>query len=400
MMQHLFLGVFRIIAPFRRKWKEWVLGRLNWKKETPILPNSSIWFHLASLGEYEQALPVINRMRDRYPEHPVVLTFFSPSGYNLVQPSSTDIVLYLPLDTRKTMSEFISRINPAILLLTKYDFWYQTLRTCEEKKVPVVLISGVFHQGHYYFKPWGKWMLKRLKKLSHAFVQSPNDLTMALEHQISATLAGDSRIERSRKLPTEEYTSAVIESFKGDSNMLILASTHLEDERKIIPPLLKQIPQGWKILIAPHELDRQTIDRLVQSLDQCGLYTEANETSILNWEILILNTIGELKYVYRYADAAYIGGGYGSGIHNILEPLSYGLDVAIGPNHMSFHEARILKQKQALVVFSDPVESEEIDSFFNVDQRKFRIQNQKAFWDQSMDTSGLVVDWIAHNLDL
>lgn len=351
----------RIAALFSTKARRWVAGRKGWypRLGAAIAPSDHpIWFHCASLGEFEQGRPLLERIKREKPERKILLTFFSPSGYEQQKDYPlADYIFYLPLDTHRNMKRFVRRVRPAMLLLIKYEFWPNLLRVLRREGIPVYCVSATFRADQLFFKPQGRYFLKTLQQLSHFFVQDALSLRL-LEtvHIKNALLTGDTRYDRVLQIKAQRRRLDFLERFKGDQLLFIAGSTWRVDEA-LLTALIERSPAGVKYLIAPHDIEEKRIQQLLGALPARSAlrYTQLDAHSDLRGaRVLILDTIGLLTSSYAYGDIAYVGGGFGKrGIHNVLEPAVFGNAVCFGPIHDKFVEAQQLLQAGAACRIDD-----------------------------------------------
>lgn len=332
-----------ILSPWNRKAKLWLAGRRGWyekMKETFDLDQKVIWFHCASLGEFEQGRPLIESIRERLPSHKILLTFFSPSGYEKRKDySGADYVMYLPLDTRRNAKKMLGLLNLEMVFFIKYEFWYHFLRQLKSEKVPVYLASGNFRADQLFFRWYGGWYRQFLDLFTHIFVQSSHSeelLSGVGFHHV--TVAGDTRFDRVDELVHKPFRHPALECFGKDSNVIVAGSTWEKDE-KLLAHAFRELSDQVKWIIAPHELSESHIQSLQERFPGSTLFTEIDEVIPDGTRVIIVNTIGVLSYLYRFGTLAYIGGGFGKGIHNILEAATYGLPVIFGPEYNKFSEA-------------------------------------------------------------
>lgn len=349
-------AVFEKVLPvsglFSGKMKQFVNGRKtvfqtleNQLSET----DKTIWFHCASLGEYEQGLPVMVALKVKYPQHKLVVTFFSPSGYENKKNSSIgDVTVYLPLDTKGNVRKFLNRVKPEIAVFVKYEFWPNYLLELKKRTIPTFLISAVFRKKQVFFKPQGFWMRKVLKTFTHIFVQDQESKELLESIDIKkVAISGDTRYDRVSKQIEEDNTVECIEKFKGDALCVVAGSTWPEDEAILIDYINSS---SAKFIIAPHNLKRDEINNFVSQIRRKTVrYTEMEGKNLAEYDVLILNTIGLLKKAYSYADVAYVGGAMGStGLHNVLEAATFGVPIVIGKNFDKFPEAKALQSRAGL----------------------------------------------------
>lgn len=343
---------------FNDKMKLFVEGRKN---VFPTLENAistedkTIWFHAASLGEYEQAVPVIKEMKNLFPKHKVVLTFFSPSGYEIKKNNNlADVTTYLPLDTKKNVQKFLDIVHPEWALFIKYEFWPNYLKELKQQKIKSLLISGSFRQEQVFFKPYGKWMRDYLKAFDHFFVQ--DEKSKKLLNSIgflNITVSGDTRFDRVSHQIEQDNTLDFIAEFKNNQLCVVAGSTWPEDE-KLLVDFINNTSEEVKFIIAPHTLKPARILKLKQLIKpKTLLFSEKEGKKLSSYRVFIIDTIGLLTKIYSYADIAYVGGAAGeTGLHNILEPATFGLPIVTGKNLSKFPEAIKLQQLAGLFAVS------------------------------------------------
>jgi len=318
--------------------------------------DKTIWFHCASLGEYEQGLPVFRIIKSMYPEHKIVLTFFSPSGYVIKKKNPiTEIVTYLPLDTQQNASEFLDIVNPQLVVFVKYEIWPNYLNELHKRSNKAILISAVFRKNQHLFKPIGAWIQRSLFCFDHIFVQ--NKKSKALLESIgyrNATISGDTRFDRVIEQLNMDNTLSYIDAFKGSNICFVGGSTWPEDDSLFIE-YIKSDRSDTKFIIVPHEIKTDYVLKLKDKLHHNAvLFSEKDMFDLSKSKVLIIDTIGLLSKIYFYADIAYIGGAMGnSGLHNILEAAVFGAPIIIGPNYDKFPEAVEFVNAQGVLVASD-----------------------------------------------
>jgi 3-deoxy-D-manno-octulosonic-acid transferase len=352
---YLYSIIIRIATLFNQKAKLWIRGRedifLNVKS---ALNNSEsqnsplIWFHCASLGEFEQGRPLIEKIKSQHPEYKILLTFFSPSGYEVRKDySGADYIFYLPLDTTYNAKKFIRLVNPKAVFFVKYEFWFNYLNELKQQNIPLYLVSGIFREDQLFFKSYGSWFRKQLNCFTYFFLQ--DEYSSKLLNSIgfkNNAVVGDTRFDRVDEIAKNVKLFPIIKQFKQDSNILIAGSTWEEDEKIISKNFKNSKSQilNFKLIIAPHEIDESHINSIVLKFNNFKIirYSQANENNINGAQVLIIDNIGMLSSLYQYGNIAYIGGGFGKGIHNILEAATFGLPVIFGPNYQKFSEAKEL----------------------------------------------------------
>ncbi len=340
------LGI-RIASLFNPKAKKWIKGRNNWRTQMQQAIDASketIWFHCASLGEFEQGRPLIEAIRKQHPTKQIVLTFFSPSGYEVRKDySHANHVWYLPIDTRSNAKFFIQTIQPTLAIFVKYEFWHHYLNTLHQQQIPTYVVSANFRKEQRFFKWYGGWFRKLLGNINHLFLQ--NEASAQLLNNIDLTnhsVSGDTRFDRVSTLNQHAHSIPIIEEFKNNKQLLIAGSTWQEDE-KVLAPFINTTGNQMKYIIAPHEIHASHIDQVIQRLSLKTIrYSEATVEKIKEADVLIIDNIGMLSNLYQYGDVAYIGGAFGKGLHNILEAATYELPVIFGPHYSRFREAKEL----------------------------------------------------------
>ena len=313
----------------------------TWEILENVDSEAFIWFHVASLGEFEQGRPLIESLKSQYPNQKVLITFFSPSGYEIKKDYKyADLVLYLPFDTPENARRFLSKISIKVAVFIKYEFWFNYLNELQNQNIPIIYVSSLFRRGQFYFK--SDWMLDIFKRVNHFFVQNEESKLILSSYGIhNATVAGDTRIDSVLLTAKEKWLEKKIEKVLDGRPVVVFGSTWKGDHSLLVSFINKHSSK-YQYIIAPHEVDKKGITDLENSIEYTvSLYTVSDELT----DVIIIDSIGVLKYIYRYADVAYIGGGFNHGIHNTLEPLSYGIPVLFGPkNYMKFAEAQKIVQ--------------------------------------------------------
>ncbi len=343
------LGI-RIAALFNEKAKAWVKGRkvILEKIEKSLAGTHDrkkiAWFHCASLGEFEQGRPLMEAIRESMPDYRIFLTFFSPSGYEVRKNyPGADHVFYLPADSARMAAKFIKILSPDIVFFIKYEYWYNYLAVLKQRGIPTYMVSAIFRTSQPFFRWYGSWFRKQLNNLTWFFVQDEDSERLLRKIGIQqVSVSGDTRFDRVNIIALQNKPVEVIDEFCRDSIVILAGSTWPEDEKILLPFILGN-KKKYKFIIAPHEVDGERIDGLISLVDVGSLrFSQANEMNTRETRILVVDTIGILASLYRYAYISYVGGGFGAGIHNILEPAAFGIPVIFGPNYERFREARDL----------------------------------------------------------
>lgn len=327
------------------KAEQWVIGRRNWADTLShkLTGNTApvVWFHAASLGEFEQGRPVIEAFRAVYPDYKILLTFFSPSGYEVRKHyAGADYVLYLPADTPANARQFVRLVNPQIAFFIKYEFWHNYLHELKMANVPVISFSAIFRPDQLFFKTYGGFYRDLLRQFDHILVQNKESVELLRHIKITrVTLAGDTRFDRVWQVAADKKAIPIAGAFKNNQPVLVVGSAWPADMSVLIP-FLNQFDQPLKIIIAPHEMHDDELERWrAQLIKRSVRFSQANKTAITDADVLIIDNVGMLSSLYQYAEFAYIGGAFGKGLHNILEAATFGMPLFFGPNHTRFQEA-------------------------------------------------------------
>jgi 3-deoxy-D-manno-octulosonic-acid transferase len=344
----------RLLALFSDKLKLFVNGRRETFSilEQSISPEDSvIWVHVASLGEFEQGRPLIEKIRIEYPDHKIVLTFFSPSGYEVKKNTSiADVVTYLPIDTKSNVIRFLEITQPKLAVFVKYEIWPNYLNELQKRDVKAILISAIFTKEQAYFKWYGGFMRNALRRFEHIFVQDEKSKSLLETIEIKNTsISGDTRADRVAVILEQNNTLPFMDAFKKDSLCVVAGSTWMEDEATLLS-FINSTKKKLKFILAPHKIVEDKIMGLAASIDKkSALFSNIDIQTIGDYEVLIIDHIGLLTKIYSYADIAYVGGGFASGLHNTLEPAVFGIPVIIGPKYKGFKEAEELIAKKGII---------------------------------------------------
>ncbi|MBI6117909.1 3-deoxy-D-manno-octulosonic acid transferase [Salegentibacter maritimus] len=369
--------VLPLATNFNEKLKLFTEGRKSvfTELESKINPKDDyLWFHAASLGEFEQALPIIEEVKKDFPHFRILITFFSPSGYeNKKNHPLADIITYLPLDTRNNAKRFLALVQPKMAFFIKYEIWPNFLSELKRRGVRTLLVSGAFRKNQIYFKSYGSFMRKALSNFDHFFVQNKSsmDLLQSIGFN-NITLSGDTRFDRVSRQIKHNNKLDFAEEFINNTPCLVAGSTWPEDDELIIP-FINTTSEKLKVIIAPHEIKEEKLKALEKRITKKYIrYSKREHKDLKSYDILILDTIGLLGKVYSYADIAYVGGAAGTtGLHNILEPATFGTPVVIGKNYKNFPEAIKLRQLAGLFVAASSNEFSNISNKLITD-RSFR----------------------------
>ena len=347
--------LLKIVALFSPKMKLFVDGRKSVFQTLAdkIKPSDkTIWFHAASLGEYEQGLPVIEAIKQQFPNHKIVVTFFSPSGYEVRKNNTVaDVTVYLPLDTISNAKQFIQLVHPEMAFFIKYEYWPNYLNELKKQQIKTYLISGILRENQAFFKWYGGFYRNALKTFDYFFVQ--NESSKRLLQSIgfnNVKVSGDTRFDRVVSILERDNSLDFIEQFKDNTTTIVIGSSWPKDESLLIN-YINQSSDDVKFIIAPHNIKQEQISNLKNQIQKKTiLFSEQDNIDLSNSNVFIIDTIGILTKIYSYADIAYVGGGFGNpGVHNILEPATFGVPVVIGPNYSHFAEATALVNMEGCI---------------------------------------------------
>ena len=349
------LGI-RIAALFNAKARLWVQGRrgIFSKLEKAFATEPSpVWVHCASLGEYEQAKPLIEKIKQEQPETKILTTFFSPSGYaQAIKKPLADYNFYLPLDLPHNARKFIDIVRPKTAIFVKYEFWYNFMRQLHQTSIPFYYISAIFRENQHCFKPSGSWFAEQLRNATHFFVQTEKSKNLLESIGIKqVTVCGDTRFDRVKAIAAQIQPFDFMEAFRQDRKVIVAGSTWDPDER-LLAQLLQHFPD-YKLVVAPHEISRTPEVKQTFAAYKTALYSSKEESNLSDAQVFIIDTIGILNRLYQYSDVSYIGGAFKTGLHNILEAAVYGKPIFFGPHYDHFNEAvNLVEQKGAFSVGS------------------------------------------------
>ncbi len=361
----IFIASFllKIVALFSPKIKLFVEGRkivFVELKNQITADDKCIWFHAASLGEFEQGLPVMEDIKKHFSSHKIILTFFSPSGFEVRKNTkAADVVVYLPLDTSKNAKQFIEIVRPEMAFFIKYEYWPNYLNQLKKRQIPTYLISGIFRKNQLFFKWYGGFYRKALDAFHHFFVQNSSSKELLLQlNKSNATVSGDTRFDRVASILEQDNSLDFIENFKNNTLTVVVGSSWPKDEDLLVN-FINSTTHNVKFIIAPHNIKAEQIaffSKKIQksTITYSGYSIETlRKPDLKQYQVLIIDTIGILTKIYSYADIAYVGGGFGNpGVHNILEPATFGVPIIIGPNFSHFAEATALVSMEGCISIS------------------------------------------------
>ena len=357
--------VVKILAIFSPKIKLFVGGRKTVFQtlETKIKSSDkTIWFHAASLGEFEQGLPVMEKIKSSFPNHKIVVTFFSPSGFEVRKNNSVaDVTVYLPLDTKNNAQRFLKLVHPEMVFFIKYEYWPNYLNELKKQNIKTYLISGIFRKNQAFFKWYGGFYRNALKTFDYFFVQNESSKKRLQSIGFNnVKISGDTRFDRVVSILERDNSLDFIEQFKNNTITIVVGSSWPKDENLIVN-FINNTDDTVKFIIAPHNIKAEQIQELQKSITKkTVLFSEKSTKDVAQFDVFIIDTIGILTKIYSYADIAYVGGGFGnSGVHNILEPATFGVPVVIGPNYAHFAEATALVHQEGCTSIATEKELEE-----------------------------------------
>ena len=362
--------LLKLVALFSPKMKLFVDGRkaVFSTLANKINPNDkTIWFHAASLGEYEQGLPVIEEIKQKFPSHKIVVTFFSPSGYEVRKNNAVaDVTIYLPLDTSSNAKQFIQLVHPDMVFFIKYEYWPNYLNELKKQHIKTYLISGILRENQAFFKWYGGFYRNALKTFDYFFVQNENSKKLLQSIGFNnVKVSGDTRFDRVVSILERDNSLDFIATFKDNKITIVIGSSWPKDENLLVE-YINKASENVKFIIAPHNIKPEQIANLTSQIKKTRLkYSDYSietlrKPNLKNYQVFIIDTVGILTKIYSYADIAYVGGGFGNpGVHNILEPATFGLPVVIGPNYSHFAEATALVNMEGCISIQNQTELNE-----------------------------------------
>ncbi|RDI54776.1 3-deoxy-D-manno-octulosonic-acid transferase [Flavobacterium glaciei] len=397
--------LLKIAALFSPKMKLFVEGRkpVFTTLEQKIKPtDATIWFHAASLGEYEQGLPVIEKIKEQFPSHKIILTFFSPSGYEVRKNNTVaDVTVYLPLDTKKNAQQFLKLLHPDLVFFIKYEYWPNYLAELKKSNTKTYLISGILRKNQLFFKWYGGFYRKALDAFTYFFVQ--NETSKKLLQQVGKTnvaVSGDTRFDRVTTILEKDNSLNFISQFKDNKLSVIIGSSWPKDENLLVD-FINSNTLGVKFIIAPHNINKEQIQSLKNSITKkTVLFSEKEAENLADFDVFIIDTIGILTKIYSYADIAYVGGGFGkTGVHNLLEPATFGVPILIGPNFSNFAEATALVNMEACISINNYKELEEAfkNLILNDDIREEKGHMCSTFVQMNKGASAIILKHILND---
>ncbi len=398
--------VLRIAALFSPKMKLFIDGRktvLSTLQSRISRFDHTIWFHAASLGEYEQGLPVMEAIKAEFPTHKIVLTFFSPSGYEVRKNNAiADVTVYLPLDTKFNVNHFLNVVRPEMAFMIKYEYWPNYLDELKKRNVPTFLISGVFRRDQVFFKWYGGFYRRALASFEHFFVQNQQsaDLLRSIGKS-NVTISGDTRFDRVAAILEKDNRLDFVEQFKTDKHLIVIGSSWPKDEVLIAEYINRS--RDVKFIFAPHNIKPNQIDELRKSIAKSVLlHSDIKGHDLSKVDVIIVDSVGILTKIYSYADIAYVGGGFGNpGVHNLLEPATFGIPIVVGPNYSHFAEAVALVENGGCISIEDQTQlNEAFDMLLsNEDIRHEKGHICHTFVQMNRNATKIIVKHISTRVD-
>ena len=387
----IYLLLIKISSLFNEKSSKWLKGRKKWiEYAVKVNPDNKklVWFHCASLGEFEQGRPVIEKFKQQFPEWKILISFFSPSGYEIRKNYEiADYIMYLPIDTPSNAKRFVEIIKPSLAFFVKYEFWFNYINQLNKNKIPVIYFSSIFRPSQYFFKCYGRWYRKQLKKIDWFFVQNRQSIELLNSIGINnCSISGDTRFDRVMQAVNTVKDFKELEKFSKNRLILLSGSTWPEDEN-LLAKVFDNLPENVAMIIAPHNVDDEHIKNIMKRFNNniIKLSDFNNIKNYQDYKILLIDGMGFLLHLYRYAYVAYIGGGFGKSIHNILEAAAFGKPVIFGPNYHKFKEACDLIDLKGAFCVHNTDELQNILTNFFVD---------KYFYDK---TSKICSEYVKNN---
>lgn len=402
---NIFLAVYKAGINFAARWnnkaKKWVDGRQNWQQQLALSWKAQagdfvVWVHCASLGEFEQGRPVIEQLRNQNPKTKILLTFFSPSGYEIRKNyNGADYVMYLPFDSKANAKTFLDIVQPGLAVFVKYEFWHYFLQELNNRNIETILISGIFRPSQPFFKWWGSFHRNMLQNFSQLFVQNRASKELLDKIGLSAktTVAGDTRFDRVITAANEWKPVEYIEQFCNNQFVIVAGSTWPDDE-KILAEYINDHWNNQKLIIAPHEIKEENIKRLKELFPNAVLFSDAaaNESALQNFSTLIINNIGYLSRLYKYSNICYVGGGFNpSGHHNILEAAIFYKPVITGPNYQKFKESVDLKKEGGSFCAENATQLNKVITSMNVEEAGTIAGN---YVQQNGGATATILNWL------
>ena len=394
-----------IVAVFSKKMRLFIDGRKEtFDKLKAFHKNDNIiWIHAASLGEFEQARPIIEELNISHPTYKILVTFFSPSGYEIRKNYElADVICYLPLDSKTNARKFIEATNPNMAIFIKYEFWPNFLNELKERKIKTILVSGILREKQIFFKGYGSFMRNSLKAFNHFFVQDENSKELLKTINFNnVTVSGDTRFDRVSKILAQDNQLDFIHEFKNNQYTIVAGSTWQEDEELLVNYINNEASSNEKFIIPPHNIKQEGILELQKSIQKKSvLFTEKEDKNLSEYQVFIADTIGILTKIYASANVAYVGGGLKTGLHNILEPATFGIPIVIGNKFDKFKEAKDLVALQGCVSINNQQEFTAIFNRFKMDEsfRKSTGKINQNYIQQNIGATKIIMKYLNNQI--
>jgi len=397
------IAIYHLAGLFNKKVKKAIEGRQQSKKALELYKSSykkTIWMHCASLGEFEQGKAILDAFRNAEPNIEIIITFFSPSGFNPVSKMDiADHVFYLPFDLYSRASKLVEKIKPDIVIFVKYEFWYNHLMVINDKRIKCIFISLLMRSDHFLFRSTAQPILKQLQQVDHIFTQDNSSVDLLRQHGFgNLSRAGDTRVDGVIAIRDTQFHDEIIEEFTRDSRKTIILGSIWKADIEVISGLEKEVLKDYNWIIVPHEISKSQINPILDLFGELNpkLYSER---SVSNCQALIIDKIGILKFIYRYGDIAYIGGGFGSGIHNTLEPAVYGLPVIFGPRFKKFIEAETMVNEGLFFSVNNVGDLKNRLSYLSDEHNYKKISGKiHSYFENNSRATSIIVDYIKSEL--
>lgn len=389
-----------VLQYFNKKLKLFVEGRKETFLKIAELKNEkTVWFHAASLGEFEQAIPIIEALKKEFKQYKILVTFFSPSGYEVRKNYNlADVICYLPLDSKSNARKFIKEVNPTLAVFIKYEFWPNFLNELKKNEIPTILVSGILRENQLFFKWYGGFMKKSLEAFDHFFVQNVTSKTLLNTINFkNVTIAGDTRFDRVSKILEQDNKLDFISEFKNNQYTVVAGSTWKEGKELLVNYINNEASENEKFIIAPHTIKRDAILELQKSIQKkTVLYSTKAGKNLEEYQVFIIDTIGILTKIYAVANVAYVGGGLKTGLHNILEPATFGIPVVIGNKYNKFQEAVDLVKLKGCISIQNQKDFSSIFTKLYKDEgfRKSTGDINKKYIEQNLGATKLIMDYL------
>ena len=376
--------LLRLLAPFVSKAEAWVAGRRGLLAHITRTigndPAPRVWFHCASLGEFEQGRPLLEAYRQAHPNTKLVLTFFSPSGYEVRKDwPGADYIFYLPLDTRANARAFLDAVQPQLVVFVKYEFWYHFLNEAYRRRIPAIVISAIFRPDQVFFQPLGGFFRKILTRFTHIFTQNETSAALLRSHGLTqVSVAGDTRFD------TVVATAAaaaqhlpVVDAFVADGTPVLVVGSSWPEDLPVLLPTLRRYQNALRVLVAPHEINENNLRLVENALPGLVVrYSQADTATVAQARVLLFDNVGLLSQLYRFGEYAYIGGAFGKGLHNTLEAAAFGLPLFFGPAYGKFQEAMELVALKCAFPVQNAAELENAFTYlWNTEDARLRLQD-------------------------